>query len=201
MARGHPGWPARLTYGRVTLAPMRWRDAGQWSALRLRNEAWLTPWEPSSPYPWQARHTRSAYWSMLRTVRVQARQGTMLPFAVRYGDVLVGQVTVSNVVRGPLRSGHVGYWIDQEHAGRGITPVAVALAVDHCFATVGLHRLQAEIRPENVASRRVVDKLGFRQEAFYSRYLDIDGAYRDHLGFALTIEDVTEPLVRRLPQP
>ncbi len=201
MTGGHPGWPARLDYGRVSLRPLRWSDAGQWSALRLRNEAWLAPWEPSSPYPWRTRHTRSAYRSMLRTVRAQARQGAMLPFAIRYDDVLVGQLTVSNIVRGPLRSAHLGYWIDHEHAGRGITPVAVALALDHCFATVGLHRLQAEIRPENAASRRVVDKLGFRQEAYYSRYLDIDGAYRDHLGFALTVDDVPGPLVRRLPPP
>ncbi len=200
MALGHPGWPARLQHGRVGLRPLRLRDAGRWSSLRLRNEAWLAPWEPSSPYPWSQRHTRSAYMSMVNALRGQARQGTTLPFAVLYDDVLVGQLTVSNVVRGVLRSAHVGYWIDEAHAGRGVTPTALALAVDHCFGPVGLHRIQADVRPENTASRRVVEKLGFRQEAFYLRYLDIDGAYRDHLGFALTIEDVPGGLVRRLPR-
>ncbi len=198
MAAGHPGWPVRLQYGRVGLRPLRLRDARQWSLLRLRNEAWLTPWEPTSPYPWTQRHTRSAYLAMVRVLRGPARRGVSLPFGVLYDDVLVGQLTVSNVVRGVLKSAHVGYWIDQEVAGRGVTTTALALAVDHCFGPVGLHRIQVDIRPENSASRRVVEKLGFRQEALYLRYLDIDGAYRDHLGFALTVEDAPGGLIRRL---
>lgn len=199
MAAGHPGWPARLQYGRVGLRPLRLRDAGRWSALRLRNEAWLAPWEPSSPFPWAQRHTRSAYLSMANVLRGQARQGVTLPFGIVYDDVLVGQLTVSNIVRGVLRSAHVGYWMDQAHAGRGVTTAALALVVDHCFGPVGLHRLQADVRPENAASRRVVEKLGFRQEAVYLRYLDIDGAYRDHLGFAVTVEDIPGGMLRRLP--
>lgn len=198
MAAGHPGWPVQLEHARVGLRPLRLRDAGRWSALRLRNEAWLSPWEPSSSYPWSQRHTRAAYRSMLNVLRGQARHGITLPFAILYDDVLVGQLTVSNVVRGVLRSGHVGYWIDQEHAGLGVTPTALALVVDHCFGPVGLHRIQADVRPENVASRRVVEKLGFRQEAFYLRYLDIDGGYRDHLGFAVTAEDVPGGMLRRI---
>lgn len=197
----HPGWPAALAHGRVGLRPLRWRDAGRWSELRLANEAWLTPWEPTSPYGWHERHTRAAYRSMYRAVRLQARQGMSMPFAVLYDEVLVGQLTVSNIHRGALRSAHVGYWVDQGHAGRGVVPVALALVVDHCFGTAGLHRIQADIRPENTASRRVVEKLGFRHEANYVRYLDIDGTYRDHMGFALTIEDVPQGLVRRLPTP
>lgn len=196
---GHPGWPAYLAHGRVALRPLRFRDAARWSELRLSNEAWLAPWEPSSPYGWRERHTRSSYRSMVRVLRRQARQGTTLPFAVLYDDVLVGQITVSNITRGVLRSGHVGYWVDKGHAGRGVIPAALALVVDHCFAAAGLHRVQADIRPENTASRRVVDKVGFRHEANYVRYLDIDGAYRDHLGFALTVEDVPGGLTARIP--
>ncbi len=194
------GWPARLQHGRVGLRPLRLRDAGRWSSLRLRDEAWLAPWEPTSPYPWAQRHSRTAYIAMVNALRGQARRGMTLPFGILYDDVLVGQLTVSNVVRGVLRSAHVGYWIDEEHAGLGVTPTALALVVDHCFGPVGLHRIQADIRPENTASRRVVEKLGFRQEAFYPRYLDINGAYRDHLGFALTVEDVPGGLLRRLPR-
>ena len=200
MTAGHPGWPARLQRARVALRPLRLRDAARWSSLRVSNEAWLAPWEPSSPYPWAQRHTRSAYIAMVRVLRGQARVGTMLPFAILYDDAVVGQLTVSNVVRGVLRSAHVGYWIDKGHAGRGVTTTALALAVDHCFGPVGLHRIQADIRPENAASRRVVEKLGFRQEAYYVRYLDIDGAFRDHLGFAVTVEDAPWGLVRRLPR-
>ena len=76
-------------------------------------------------------------------------------------------------------------------------PTAVALAVDHCFRTVGLHRIEVCIRPENAPSRRVVEKLGFRSEGLRPRYLHIDGAWRDHLIYALTAEEVPDGLLRR----
>lgn len=177
---------------------MRWRDASRWSEVRLRNEKWLRPWEPTSPFSWGQRHSRGAFVSTLNSLRALAREGSMLPFGVINDGELVGQVTVANVVRGVMRSGQIGYWVDEAVAGQGVTTTAVALVVDHCFGPVGLHRVQADIRPENAASQRVVAKLGFRQEAFYERYLDIDGAYRDHLGFALTAEDVPAGLVARL---
>ena len=83
-------------------------------------------------------------------------------------------------------------------AGRGVMPTAVALAVDHCFRTVGLHRIEVCIRPENAPSRRVVEKLGFREEGLRPRYLHIDGAWRDHLVFALTAEEVPGGLLQPL---
>jgi len=61
---------------------------------------------------------------------------------------------------------------------------------DHAFGPGGLHRVEINIRPENGPSRRVVEKLGFREEAYHPRYLHIDGAWRDHVGYAITTEDV-----------
>ncbi|SCD87046.1 ribosomal-protein-alanine N-acetyltransferase [Streptomyces sp. SolWspMP-sol7th] len=94
-------------------------------------------------------------------------------------------------------SAHVGYWVDQDIAGRGVMPTAVALAVDHCFFRMGLHRIEVCIRPENGPSRRVVEKLGFREEGLRPRYLHIDGGWRDHLVFALTAEEVPHGLLTR----
>ena len=123
----------------------------------------------------------------------------MLPFTVEYGGRLVGQVSVSGVVHGSIRSASVGYWVDAAFAGRGIVPTAVALVVDHCFAAVGLHRIQVDIRPENAASLRVAAKLGLRQEGYFERFLDIDGAWRDHVIFAVTVEELAgRPLLSRL---
>jgi ribosomal-protein-alanine N-acetyltransferase len=187
-----------LRRGQVALRPPRLRDGAAWSRLRLSNEDWLAPWEPSSPQSWTARHSTAAYASMWNRLRPQARAGLILPFIVTVDDELAGQLTVANVVRGALRSAQIGYWIDQKVAGRGVMTVAVALAVDHCFGPVGLHRVQVDIRPENGPSRRVVEKLGFREEAHFVRYLDIDGAFRDHIGYALTVEDCPRGLVRRL---
>jgi len=197
----HPGWPVRLSHGRTGLRPPRLRDASAWSALRLRNEAWLAPWEPTSVEPWASRHSVSAWPSLLSSVRRSARAGVLLPFVVTYDDRFVGQLTVNNVVRGVLRSAQIGYWVDRGHAGRGIITTAVALATDHCFGPVGLHRIQIDIRPENAASRRVVAKLGFREEGYLQRYLDIDGAWRDHVSYAVTVEDVPGGMVARLGPP
>jgi [ribosomal protein S5]-alanine N-acetyltransferase len=174
MTGRHPGWPVRLAHGPVGLRPMRLRDAVAWSEIRTRNEAWLAPWEPSSSEPWAVRHSVAAYPPLLSRLRRLAHAGSALPWAVTYDGRLVGQLSVVNVVRGALLS------------GRGVTPTAVALAVDHCFGPVGLHRIQVDVRPENTASRRVMAKLGFREEALFRRYLDIDGSWRDHVGYALT---------------
>lgn len=201
MDRGrHPGWPVALCHGRVGLRPLRLRDAKAWSRLRLSNEEWLAQWEPSSVQSWTDRHSVSAYVTMHGRMRPQIRAGLLMPFAVVYDNALAGQLTVANVVRGVLRSAQIGYWIDQNLSGSGVMTTAVALAVDHCFGPAGLHRVQIDIRPENVRSRRVVEKLGFREEAYFVRYLDIDGGFRDHIGYALTVEDCPGGLVRRLAQ-
>jgi ribosomal-protein-alanine N-acetyltransferase len=69
-------------------------------------------------------------------------------------------------------------------------PLALAAACDHAFVGLGLHRVEVNIRPENTASLRVVEKLGFRDEGLRQRYLHIDGAWCDHRSFALTTEDL-----------
>ena len=193
-------WPVELSHGKVTLRPLRLRDARDWRATRLRNRAWLEQWEgaaPSAPrVSWDSRHSTAVFATVVRSHRKQGRAGTGMGFAVIYHGRLVGQVTVSSIVRGAFDSGTIGYWVDEDVAGRGITPTAVALATDHAFA-VGLHRIEINIRPENDASLRVVEKLGFRDEGLHERYLFIDGAWRDHRTFALVREDLRGTVLRR----
>jgi ribosomal-protein-alanine N-acetyltransferase len=192
-------WPAQLIAGPVVLRPPRLRDAGAWSEIRSRNQEWLEQWEPSSSLRWGERHARTAWPPLCSALRKAGRAATMLPFVITYGGRFVGQVNVSNVVHGALRSCTVGYWVDSAVAGRGITPTAVALVIDHCFTAVGLHRVEIDIRPENLASLRVVEKLGLRREGYYERFLDIDGAWRDHVAFAITIEELQgRPIASRL---
>jgi ribosomal-protein-alanine N-acetyltransferase len=166
--------------------------------LRARNIQWLAPWESTLPYTVGDGGAAgpAAYRLMVRTLRRQAKRGTALPFAVDYDDRFVGQVTVSTIIRGSLQSASIGYWVDQTLAGRGIIPTAVALVVDHCFAEVGLHRVELNVRPENARSRRVAEKLGFHDEGLRSRYLHIDRAWRDHVCYALTVEDVPWGVLR-----
>lgn len=199
-----PGWPARLAWGPVELHPPRRRDAEEWTRVRLANEAWLVPWEPTAAGSWAARHTSSAYREMRRAVLRRAAMGMSLPFILRVEGRLAGQVTVDNVVRGALRSGNLGYWIDRSLAGRGMASLAVALVCDHAFGPARLHRLQADIRPENAPSRALVHRLGFRHEGRLRRYLDIDGDWRDHDTFALLAEDAPDGVLAawrsRLPR-
>src|SRR3712207_4325394 len=118
-------------------------------------------------------------------------------FVIRVEGRFAGQVTIDNVVRGALRSGNLGYWIDRAVAGRGMASLAVSLVCDHAFGPARLHRLQADIRPENGPSRGLVHRLGFRHEGLLRRYLDIDGDWRDHDTFALLAEDVPGGVVER----
>jgi ribosomal-protein-alanine N-acetyltransferase len=188
-------WPAVLEHGSIRLRPLAQRDRRAWQSVRVRNGDWLRPWDASLPPG--ATDAAATFRGMVRTLRTAARQGTTLPFALDVDGRFRGQVTVGGVHLGSLRGGHVGYWIDQAVAGRGIMPMAVALACDHCFAC-GLHRIEINIRPENHASIRVVEKLGFRYEGIRERYLHIDGAWRDHVSYALTSEELAQTLVERL---
>jgi ribosomal-protein-alanine N-acetyltransferase len=185
-----PGWPVTLAEGPVGLRPHRARDALAWSEVRCANQAWLEPWEPTRPRPWQDQHAISEYPSLLRTLRRGAKSGQLLPWVITYEGRFAGQMTLGNVVHGASCSAYAGYWVDGRLAGRGITPTALAMAIDHAFRFVGLHRVEVNIRPENLASRRVVEKLGLREEGYHPLYLHIGGAWRDHVGYAVTVEDV-----------
>ncbi len=135
---------------------------------------------------------------MTRDLIKNGRARRVLPFVVTYDSVMVGQLTVTGITWGSARWAQIGYWIDENHAGRGIMPTAVAMACDHCFGSMGLHRIEIAIRPENVASLRIVEKLGFTQVGLAPRYLHINGRWHDHLLFGLTAEDVPEGVQARL---
>lgn len=177
-----------LSHGRVTVRPIRRRDAAAWRSVRSRNGEWLRRWEATLPPG--SNPAPPTFTGMVREAHRQARRGVGLPFVTTYDRRLVGQVTVTGITWGSARWAQIGYWVDRTVAGRGITPTAVALVVDHCFSVVGLHRIEVAVRPENTASIRVVEKLGFRREGEAPRYLHIDGGWRDHLLFALTVEEI-----------
>jgi [ribosomal protein S5]-alanine N-acetyltransferase len=198
-----PGWPARLgpvwvAAGQVALRPVRLRDGSAWSRLRLRDEDYLRSWEPDAEGTWAERSTTMAWPVMCGGLRATARRGQALPFAITLDGQFAGQLTLGNVVRGSLRSAWVGYWVESGAAGGGVATGAVALAVDHAFGPVGLHRIEATVRPENAASLRVLAKLGFRDEGLLRRYLEVDGAWRDHQLLAMTRDEVGAGLVSRL---
>ena len=195
--RYRPEWlDVRLHHGPVALRTIKRSDHKAWQRVRERNASWLAPWEATRP-PGSELPPLS-FRGMVADLRRQARQGRCLPLVLEVAGELAGQVTVNNIVGGSARFGSLGYWIDRRHAGHGHMPVAVALATDYCWSVLRLHRMEIAIRPENTASLRVVEKLGFTEVGYAPRFLHIDGAWRDHRIFALTVEDVPGGLLRRL---
>ncbi|GAB3588421.1 GNAT family N-acetyltransferase [Calidifontibacter terrae] len=182
---------------RILLRPLRVRaDRNEFLRLRSQNARWNAPWDSTPP-------TRIggtvSYPQLVRAYDGEAKAGRMLPFVVEVDGVLSGQMHLASIERGALLSATAGYWITESLAGQGITPFALALAMDHAFGAEGLHRVEVNIRPDNPRSLRVVEKLGMRSEGLRQAYLHIDGAWRDHLSFALTVEDLAgERVVDRL---
>jgi len=179
-------WQAKLFEGEVGLRPIRQRDAKVWREVRLRNMAWLQQWEATVPEEGLlAGEVPATFGVMVRTLHRQARLRKVVPWVVTYNGELVGQVTIGGIAFGSMRSAYIGYWIDEKVAGRGIMPTAVAMALDYCFEELELHRVEIHIRPENLASRRVVEKLDIPEEGLRRSYLHIDDAWRDHICYAV----------------
>ncbi len=188
----HPGplLPRRrvLTHGEVTVRLLRRRDERAWLMLRAANREWLRPWEampPDGPPP------AVSFGQYVRREWAAVRSRAALPLVIEVDGALVGRVSLYRVEWGAEAGGSLGYWVARDAAGRGIAPAAVALVADHAFRQ-GLHRLEIGMRPENEASVRVAQKLGFREEGLRRGYLYIDGAWRDHRIFALTSGEARE---------
>src|SRR5277367_616801 len=187
--------PLELPGRRLSLRTLADRDYEGWYEVRTRCRDWLVPWEPrprGAPFPAEDRNSFSARCA----IRERERQlGTGYGFGIFVGDRFSGEVTLSSVQRGPFQSAFIGYWIDEALAGRGFTPEAVVVTLQFAFDAISLHRVEISIIPRNTASRRVVEKLGIRQEGIAERFLEIDGVWEDHVRYAITSEEwaVREP--------
>lgn len=182
-----------LTHGEVKLRIVRMRDAKAIQDLVLSNRDWLRPWEATNPDAPQSFDFKAQIRGLLRSMDDQ----TGMPMVIEMDGRVVGQLNVANILYGSVSSAVIGYWVSPEVAGRGVTPTAVALATDYLFNIVGLHRVEIAIRPENAASLRVVEKLGFRYEGLKRGYIHINGGWRDHLIFALLAEEVRGGVLNR----
>jgi ribosomal-protein-alanine N-acetyltransferase len=185
-----------LSHGQTRLRVVRMRDVKRLEALILGNRSWLRPWEATSPN----RPTTFDIKAMVRGLLKSLEKNEGMPFVIEVDGEIVGQLNVSNMLFGSVSSATIGYWIAPEAAGKGITPTAVALVTDYLFSNLGLHRVEIDIRPENQASLRIVEKLGFRFEGLKERFIHINGAWRDHYVFALTREEVPNGVLNRWQQ-
>lgn len=149
---------------------------------RSLHARWVAP--PSTPV---------AYRAYLRRLRGPAHVGYLV--CLRESGELVGVVNVSEIVRGALQSGYLGYYAFRPHAGRGLMAEGLSLVVDDAFRRLRLHRLEANIQPGNVRSIWLARRLGFQREGYSVRYLRILGRWRDHERWAILADG---PRRRRL---
>ncbi len=134
-------------------------------------------------------HDRHAFAARCNARERERHLGSGFGFGVFVDGAFAGEMNLSSVQRGPFQNCYVGYWIDEALAGNGYTPEALVVVMRFAFEDLGLHRVQIAIIPRNSASRRVVDKLGIREEGVAVRYLEINGAWEDHVRYAVTAEE------------
>jgi [ribosomal protein S5]-alanine N-acetyltransferase len=159
-------------------------DFAAWAQLRAESRAFLTPWEPTWP---EDDLTRAAFRRRLRRQSEDMARDESFTFLIfdTASDALLGGLTLGGIRRGVAQAATLGYWMGARHAGKGRMTRAVAAATRYGFSTLRLHRVEAACLPENVASMTLLERNGFQREGLARSYLKIDGAWRDHVLYAL----------------
>ncbi len=164
-------------------------DYREWAALRGESRSFLERWEPRwSPDELE----RSAWRHRIGRYREDYAQGTAIAFFIfeRGSGKLSGGITLGNIRHGVSQSGHIGYWIGERYAGRGMMTDAVKVLARFSFDTLRLHRIEAVCIPDNARSIRVLEKAGFRREGLLRSYLRINGLWQDHYLYARIADDI-----------
>ena len=174
----------RLSGFGLRLRPASASDYPEWANLREASRAFLSPWEPIWP---DDDLSYAAFRRRLRRQNEEIARDEAYPFLIFDGKsgALMGGLTVGGVRRGVAQTATLGYWMGAAYAGRGIMTRAVAIASRWGFLSLRLHRVEAACLPENVASRSLLERNGFVREGIAREYLKINGAWRDHLLYAL----------------
>jgi len=168
---------------RLSLRLPEHRDFREWAKLRHQSRAFLSPWEPiwAADHLSRASFTNRVYWSQ-RAVK----NGNAVPLFVFHKEAgqLVGAITLDNIRRGPSQVGTIGYWVGQQYARQGFMSEAIIAMVAHAFGALDLSRVESACLPDNVASRGVLEKAGFKYEGVAQSYIQINGRWRNHVLYA-----------------
>ncbi|HEV7260009.1 MAG TPA: GNAT family protein [Bosea sp. (in: a-proteobacteria)] len=182
-----PTRPLLRTQNLILRAPQA-TDYAAWAVLRMESRAFLTPWEPV----WNEDDlTRTSF--RLRVKRaareIAADEAYSLFILDARSETLLGGLTLGLVRRGVAQACTLGYWMGERHAGKGHMTEAVRGALRFAFQDLALHRVEAACLPNNEASRRLLERVGFHQEGLARAYLRINGNWADHLLYAALASD------------
>jgi len=182
--------PLRLYGKRIVVRPLVATDFEAWSEVRHRNGEWLSKWEPiKSVYLPDPSTNRDAFNNRCVARDRERQSGGSYAFGIFIEGSFVGEVNINNVVRSAMQCGTIGYWIDEARAGNAFMSEAVLVVSKYAFEDLGLHRMEICIIPRNYNSRRVMEKLGIREEGLAERFLEINGVWEDHVRYGFTIEE------------
>ena len=151
-----------------------------------RNRAHLTHWEPPRPLDFYTEDFWRRQVALHRRVGENGSALMLFMFEKGAANRIVGQISITGVMRGPAQMAFLGYALDAECEGKGYMHEALRASIDHAFRALNLHRLMANFQPNNVRSNNVLRKLGFVVEGYARDYLYVDGAWRDHVLTSLT---------------
>lgn len=156
-------------------------DARRLATLVTQSREYLTPWEPARDDDF---FTENKQREIIASHLHGYELGHSFPLVI-LNDMqeVVGQLTLSGIVRGVFQSCDMGYWVEQSSAGQGIATSAVNAALSVAFTRLGLHRVEAGTMLANGASQRVLRKNGFEPYGLAQRYLKINDAWEDHILF------------------
>lgn len=158
-------------------------DYRQWSELRLASKEFLTPWEPT----WSPDHlSRKSFSNRVYWSQKNINGGTAIPLFMfrRDDDALVGAITLDNIRHGPAQTATMGYWIGHPFARQGYMTEGLRAMVHYAFNTMDMSRVESACLPENVASRGVLEKCGYKYEGVAQAYIQINGRWRTHVLYA-----------------
>ncbi len=149
----------KLIGKKIVLREMRRSDAD--AILEHLKGKEIKKYTVSIPHPYTRKHATD----FLRVSRANTRKGEELHFAITLkDDTMIGLVSLLKISR-DNRNAELGYWLSKKHWGKGLMTDAVSLIVNYAFSKLKLHKLYAGAFEENIASRRVLEKSGFRLEA------------------------------------
>jgi ribosomal-protein-alanine N-acetyltransferase len=180
--RPRPSLDHQLIGPRVLLRMGDCENWKVWRVLREMSRDSLVPWEPEWP---SDALSYNYYCSLLRRQWREWRNGIGYAFTifVHTGPrpVLVGGITLGDIIYGAAQKGTIGYWIGKPYAGQGLMTEAVDLVCNFAFDTLHLQRIEASCLPHNEPSKAVLRRMGFEEEGYARAYLQINGKRADHL--------------------
>ena len=151
------------------------------SAFYRRNRAAFAPFDPVQP---QEFFTAEGQAERLAFDLAQAEAGRSFRFLLvqpRHPGKIIGLAGLNEIVRGAFQSCFISYKLDHTLWGQGYGAEAIAALTEWSFRNLGLHRVEANIMPRNLPSRRAAAKAGFEEEGLARRYLKINGVWEDHI--------------------